>query len=125
MNILLSIKPIYAEKIFNGEKKYEFRKRLPNKNIDKVYLYVSSPVKKIIGFFETDKILIKNVLELWNETKNVAGIDYQTYSNYFKNYEVGMALHIKKYTLFSEPIDPYKKFKEFNPPQSFSYFDLE
>lgn len=125
MDILLSIKPIYAQKIFNGEKKYEFRKKIPNKKIDKVYLYVSAPVKKIVGFFEVDEILKKPVFDLWNDTKSSAGIDYKTYSNYFKDYEVGIALHIRKVTLFSEPVNPYKVIKDFNPPQSYSYFNLE
>ena len=125
MNILLSIKPIYLQKIINGEKKYEFRKKIPNKKIDKVYLYVGVPVKKIVGFFEVDEILKKSVFDLWNETKISAGIDYKTYSNYFKDYKVGIALHIKNFNLFSEPINPYESIKDFRPPQSFSYFNLE
>ena len=37
MKVLLSIKPEFAEKIFNGTKKYEFRKSIfKNKDVDKV-----------------------------------------------------------------------------------------
>ena len=36
MKVLLSIKPEYVDKIFSGEKRYEYRKSMfKNKNIDK------------------------------------------------------------------------------------------
>ena len=34
--ILMSIKPEYVDKIFSGEKKYEYRKRLCKKKIDTI-----------------------------------------------------------------------------------------
>ena len=38
MNVLLSVKPKYAEKIVEGEKKYEFRRAIFKKqDIEKVY----------------------------------------------------------------------------------------
>jgi len=53
MQVLLSIKPEYAEKILNGEKKYEFRKVLPkNKSITKVIIYATMPIGKVIGEFQ-------------------------------------------------------------------------
>ena len=48
MAILMSIKPEYANKIFSGIKRYEFRKRIPKQPYERVYVYSSSPVKKII-----------------------------------------------------------------------------
>ena len=42
-SILLSIKPEYVEKIFNRTKKYEFRKRMPYKQVDKVIVYSNAP----------------------------------------------------------------------------------
>ncbi len=62
MNILLSIKPKWAEKIYSGEKTVEWRKslpcRIPGPELNhgdekiKVYLYETHPVKKVTGFFE-------------------------------------------------------------------------
>ena len=40
MNVLLSIKPKYANQILNGNKRYEFRKSVfKNRNLDVVYIY--------------------------------------------------------------------------------------
>ena len=51
MELLLSIRPEFVEKIISHEKKYEFRKRIFRKNVDKIFIYSSSPEKKIIGYF--------------------------------------------------------------------------
>ena len=48
-NILLSIKPKYAELILNGKKTIELRKTQPKEDVEWVYLYATAPVKKIVG----------------------------------------------------------------------------
>lgn len=58
MKVILSIKPQFAEKIFDGSKKYEFRRTLfKNKKVKIVIVYASAPISKIIGEFEIDEIL--------------------------------------------------------------------
>ncbi|MBR7064037.1 MAG: hypothetical protein IKI31_02660 [Treponema sp.] len=55
MNIILSIKPKWAELIYSGKKTIEWRKCVPRfRNIEKVFLYETAPVKKITGFFYWD-----------------------------------------------------------------------
>lgn len=39
-NIIMPIKPVFAEKILSGEKKYEYRKQLCKKEINKIYIYM-------------------------------------------------------------------------------------
>jgi len=61
MNVILSIKPEYAFKIFNGTKLFEFRKAIfKNPAVKKVIVYASSPVQRVIGEFEIDETLKKN-----------------------------------------------------------------
>lgn len=58
MKVLLSIKPEFAFKIFEGKKKFEFRKVIfKNPNVKTVVVYASSPVQRVIGEFEIDDIL--------------------------------------------------------------------
>jgi predicted transcriptional regulator len=53
--ILLSIKPEWAEKIYNGEKTIEWRKSRPRIDLNnrhmRVYIYETAPVKRITGYF--------------------------------------------------------------------------
>ena len=57
MNVILSIKPEFVEKIFSGEKQYEYRKVLFKQKVDTVYIYASRPISKIVGEFKIEKIL--------------------------------------------------------------------
>ena len=75
MRVLLSIKPEFAFKIFDGEKKYEFRKVVfKNPKVKTVVVYASSPVQKVIGEFEIEDILSSNPNEIWKKTKKYSGI---------------------------------------------------
>ena len=72
MKVILSIKPYYAEKIFDGEKIYELRKSIfKNPNVKKVILYASSPISKIVGEFEIDYIIHKEVEDLWTAISGI------------------------------------------------------
>ena len=50
-NILLSIRPEYVEKIISGEKKYDYRTKAAKRNVDKIIIYETTPVKKVIAYF--------------------------------------------------------------------------
>lgn len=121
MKVLLSIKPEYAFKIFEGSKKFEFRKTIfKNPNIKTVVVYASSPVQKAIGEFEIDSILSSSPEMLWEETRDFSGISESFFFEYFANKEVGHAIKIKNTLMYDKP----KSIKDdFNvaPPQSFAY----
>ncbi|WP_257236648.1 hypothetical protein [Nostoc sp. 'Peltigera malacea cyanobiont' DB3992] len=75
--LLISVKPEYANKIFEERtKKVELRRvRTRVKTGDIVFVYVSSPKKTFLGFFEVDfvieKLASKNELkELWKQVKD-------------------------------------------------------
>ncbi|MDD2620893.1 MAG: ASCH domain-containing protein [Syntrophomonadaceae bacterium] len=65
--LLLSIHPEYARMIFEGTKKVELRKICPRRvaSGDYVFVYVTSPIQMLIGYFEIEKIIAK-------EPENVA-----------------------------------------------------
>ena len=122
MNVLLSVKPKYAEKIVEGKKKYEFRRAIFKKqNIEKVYIYSSSPVGKIIAAFEIEKILKDSPEKIWTLCQKYAGISKTDFFDYFKNSEQAFAIKIGYVDSFKEHIDPYKMIENFKPPQSFYY----
>ena len=121
MNVLLSIKPKYSEKIIEGKKKYEFRRSIFKRDdIEKVYIYSTSPVSKIIASFLIEKIIKDSPEKIWKLCKKYAGISKKNFFTYFKNSEVAYAIEIGKIDTFEESIDPYIK-EDFKPPQSFYY----
>jgi len=130
MNVLLSIKPKYVEEIKKGNKRYEFRKtpfcRKNLRKIKKIYIYSSSPVKRIVGVFFSEVILEEHPKKLWEKCRKYSGINKKDYFDYFKEKKRGIALEIKNLKIFDIPMDPKTLIPNFNPPQSFCYIeDLE
>jgi len=124
MDVLLSIKPRYVKSIIDGEKRYEFRKSVfKHPDIFRVYIYASSPVKKIVGSFEVGDILEDRPADLWENVKDYAGIDDQDFFSYFAGKSRAFAIKIQDLREFSKPIDPRETMPGFVPPQSYCYMN--
>ena len=54
--IILSIHPSHIEKILSGEKRYEYRKRIPT-DIRYIVVYATAPIKMIVALIKIDSIL--------------------------------------------------------------------
>ncbi|MCX6677486.1 MAG: ASCH domain-containing protein [Methanothrix sp.] len=126
MDVLLSIKPKFVEAIMDGRKKYEFRKnKFSNKDVNCIYIYSTSPIKKIIGLFKIDNIIEDSPRALWDQLKDHAGISEDEFFDYFRNKQMGFALEIKEVERFENPLDPKIIFPNFVPPQSFCYIKFQ
>lgn len=123
MKVLLSIKPKYSEKIFSGEKKFEFRRTKPKSKIDFVLVYESSPSCYIVGAFTVKKIISGEPNIIWEKCKHSSGIEKSYFEEYCINAEVIHAIEIDKIFKFKEPMNPFKIFVDFKPPQSFCYLN--
>jgi predicted transcriptional regulator len=121
MKVLLSIKPEFAFKIFEGTKKFEFRKVIfKNPNIKTVVVYASSPVQQVIGEFEIDDILSFEPDAIWKMTKKYSGITEEFFYQYFSDRDVAHAIKIKNTRRYKRPLDIRESFKVI-PPQSYVY----
>lgn len=123
MNVLLSIKPEFAEKILQGEKGYEFRKtgfRDPSA-VEIVIMYASSPVQKIVGYFTIKKVVESQPDDLWNRFGTESGLERFRFMDYFEEAETGYAIEIGELQRLSIPLDPSCHLDDFRPPVSFQY----
>lgn len=119
-NIILPIKPVFAGKIIDGKKIYEYRKKLCQKSISKIYIYATAPTKKIIGEAEVVQKLKMDKEELWRQTQLHAGISKEFFDNYFKNQKCACAYQIGKTKRYNKPITLESLGIE-HVPQSFIY----
>jgi predicted transcriptional regulator len=121
MKVLLSIKPQFAVKIFDGTKKFEFRKSIfKNSKINTVVVYASSPMQKVIGEFTFDEIIEENPEVLWEKTKNHSGISKEFFDEYFLNRDKAFAIRVKETNQYKIPMDLIDFDLNF-APQSFVY----
>lgn len=124
MHALLSIRPKYVEAILDGEKKYEFRKSIFRKgNIGKVFIYSTTPAKKIVGTFQIARIIEDHPKNLWNKLSTLSGLNASEFFKYFSGKEIGFAIQIDNLEKFKNPIDPRHLIPNFVPPQSFYYLN--
>lgn len=122
MKVVLSIKPEFAFKIFDGTKRFEFRKSIfKNKEIKTVIVYASSPVQQVIGEFDFDEVLNYDLSTLWDLTQEYSGISKELYYDYFANKDEGFAIKIEKIRRYKNPKCLKKDFN-LSPPQSFAYW---
>ena len=122
MQIILSIKPIYAEKILNWEKLYELRKVFTKKEISKVIIYESAPVSRIVGEFEIKEVLHEPIKKLRNLTNEFSCINKEFFDEYFKWKEFWFAIKVKNPKRYME----HKKISEYwmeRPPQSYAFLN--
>src|SRR6202050_1248336 len=78
---LLSIRPPYAEAIFRGEKRFEFRRAICRKSVDVVVVYITSPTSLVVGEFDVTGVISDSVEDLWNRTRRHAGIERELFFN--------------------------------------------
>lgn len=122
MKVLLSIKTEFVKEIFNGTKKFEYRKVIfKNKDIKTVVIYETMPVGKIVGEFEIEQILMEHPSKIWQKTKKYSGITEDFYDEYFIGRDKAYAIEIKSFKKYDTPVSPYANNSNFTAPQSFKY----
>jgi len=122
--VLLSIKPEFAYKIFDGTKKYEFRKQIfKDSSVKKVIVYSSSPEQKVIGEFKIDTILRDTPSAIWLQTRDYSGISQAFYDEYFRGRQNAYAIKVASTRIYEQKKD-LSDFDIMFPPQSFAYVEV-
>lgn len=122
--VILRIVPMYADAIFDGTKKVEFRRKVwKDPNIRRVIVYSSSPIKQIIGEFEIDRIIRGEKEEIWDMFKDdeYIGTTREAFDFYIQSDEC-VAIKIGKLFPYKEP-KSLEDFGLITPPQSFVYLN--
>lgn len=118
MNAILSIKPEYVTEIIASRKRYEYRKAVFAQPVDKVYIYASSPISKVVGEFQPVDVLKGTPQDIWEKTKKYSGIKKEWYDQYFSGRTTAYAIEIKNLQIYKEP-----KELPFHAPQSYRYIE--
>lgn len=120
--ILMSINPEHVEKILNGTKKYEFRKHASKIIPDKIIIYCTTPVQRIVGEVEVKEVLQDKPSKIWSITSSKSGINKEFFDSYYDGRNTAVAYKlgtIKKY-------NKQKTLRDFGikaAPQSYMYIN--
>ena len=120
--LLMSIKPLYVDKILNGEKRFEYRKKRCSQPVESILIYETSPKKKVVAEFELINILTASPEKIWEQTHHASGIDKRFFDNYFNGSHVAIAYVLGNVVIFNEPRSLSYYGVTF-APQSFQYIE--
>lgn len=118
--ILLSIKPDFVEKIFDGSKRYEYRRFACKDPIGKIIIYATSPTKKVVGEVIVEEILSASPTALWEQTKKEAGISIEFFHEYFRGKKSACAYKLGEVKKYDTPQN-LSDLGILQAPQSFMY----
>ncbi len=120
--IVISIHPEHVTNILNGTKKYEYRKIVAKYNIDKLLIYETMPIKKVVAEVDILEVLILPPEELWIKTNSEAGISKKYFDKYFYKKQIAYAYKLGNVKIYDQP----KELVDFgikSAPQSFVYIN--
>ncbi|MGN6207957.1 helix-turn-helix domain-containing protein [Asticcacaulis sp.] len=124
-DVVFSIKPQYSEKILDGKKTVELRRRFP---IDtpagtKALIYSTSPTRAVTGIAQIDEVLKGTPSSIWKNFSTEACIAKDDFDSYFAGAENGFVIKLSHATPLSRPFELNELRERFNfePPQSFLY----
>lgn len=124
-DVVLSIRPQYSEKIIEGLKTVELRRRFPVSAPQGTiaYIYSTSPVRAIIGSAQIKDVIKLPTSEIWRRFSEKAFIERSDFDKYFEGLDSGFALLFEQAKPFAEPIslDVLREQFNFKPPQSYLY----
>lgn len=124
-NVIISIRPEYANKIIDGEKKIELRRKFPIQEIEGgiALIYASSPIQKIIGHAIIKEVKKLSINELWKKYGKQACVTKDFFLDYFNGLDEGFALILDNPIKLADPLDIRRMESEFcvSAPQSFRY----
>lgn len=120
MNAILSIKPQFIEEIVAGKKKFEYRKSVFKQPVEKVYVYASAPISKVIGEFQPVDVVTGAPGDVWKETKEFSGITKILFDEYYKGRKIAYAIVIQNFVKYDCQVNLPKGM---HAPQSYCYVE--
>jgi len=124
-DVVLSIKPVHSEKILNGSKTVELRRRFPMSapNGALAHIYSTSPVKAMVGTAVIRDVRRLPVEQIWAEFESTVSLARDQFDRYLEGLDHGFALVFEDVRAFVRhlPLSELRKKFGFEPPQSFLY----
>lgn len=121
--VLISIHPHYVERILAGEKNIEFRRIWPNRAINTLVVYSTSPTQRLTAVVEVVDVVRGSKAALWRMSVNEGGcITREGLMAYLEGKDIAVALRLGRRQSLDDGVIPRTVFgASFRPPQSFRY----
>ena len=123
-DVILSIKPIYADQILSGKKTVEVRRRFTQGAKGSwALIYSTTPDRALTGAAKIVAVDHLATSTLWKKHRDHAGIAKKDFDEYFSGTDMGYAIKLEAPIAFESPM-PLSELRSrfgFEPPQSYQY----
>jgi len=127
-HILISVESYYAERMLDGSKTVELRRRpIRIKEGSKLWVYSKLPRGQIELQAEVKKVAVGNPIAIWGKYGNRTGISRKEYFAYFNGAETAYAILIdcvNKLPPILSLVQIRRKAAHFHPPQFYKRLKL-
>ncbi len=123
-DVLLSVRPQYANLLVDGVKRIELRRKFPTdlEAGTRCLIYSSSPTQRVIGECKIESVKKLTLADLWKESALDAMISWNDFTSYFSGLDHGYAVRVYGPQRYDKPRELTKVAgKEAKPPQSYRY----
>lgn len=120
-HVVMSVHPCFAEAIMDGRKKIEFRKRPLADDVTVVWVYATTPVRRVVGYFEVDGMHTGKPANLWREFAEMGCIDRADFDRYYAGSSTGAGIRIRKAVRLDVPALIADLLPSGVPPQNYAY----
>lgn len=94
-DVIISIRPNFAEAIFSGAKTIELRRRIPHLPIGtRLWIYATKPIGAVLGCAFVEGTISGSLEEIWAASSDQAGVSRANFDEYFSGSEKGVALRL-------------------------------
>lgn len=121
--LLLSLRPEYARLIYSGRKRAELRRTRPSRKISEVFVYETSPVKRITGWFKILRVHTTSASKAWKRFRKVLSVTRSQFRSYVQGKRTVTLYLIQHFRKFKEGVLLSKIWRNGRPPQSYRYLD--
>lgn len=118
---LFSIHPDYANALLDGTKRVEFRRMALPADVNRVVVYATSPVQRIVGFLEVAGVDQAPPGDAWRTYREVGGISKHAFDKYYTGATSAYVIHVKNPVRLATPLRLGDLGDTLRPPQSFMY----
>src|SRR5690349_10384259 len=126
-DVLISIRPKHADKIFNGSKTVELRRRKPKIATGaRIWIYATRPTAALRGCATLDRVETAAPSVIWEKFRRHVSVSKDDFDKYFSGQSIAHALILSEVQELENPIlltSMKKIVRGFHPPQFFCHLN--
>ncbi len=124
-DVVFSIKPQYSERILDGAKTVELRRRFAPQIAPgtMAFIYTTTPIRALTGVAVIEGVVRRSTGAIWQEFAEQSCVSHSHFNSYFAGLSIAVAIKLRDPIRLKRPIElaELRERFSFEPPQSFLY----